>query len=135
MWLYSACVPKQLIFLFFLEPKSVIDYLQTLKSSDESLREQVWYLLLPFLFFLLEKHYLLCTISCMFSSCYQLEKAKRKEAAFIVKFAKREQEIADLKVRIFWWSYTWRAFGQISFLSSSSFGFIIFWWRNNLFKG
>ncbi|XP_059442446.1 FKBP12-interacting protein of 37 kDa [Corylus avellana] len=48
------------------EPKSVIDYLQTLKSSDESLREQ-------------------------------LEKAKRKEAAFIVTFAKREQEIAELK--------------------------------------
>ncbi|KAB1223447.1 Stromal 70 kDa heat shock-related protein, chloroplastic [Morella rubra] len=48
------------------EPKSVIDYLQTLKSSEESLREQ-------------------------------LEKAKKKEAAFIVTFAKREQEIAELK--------------------------------------
>lgn len=32
-------------------------------------------------------------------SNYQLEKAKRKEAAFIVTFAKREQEVAELKVR------------------------------------
>ncbi|XP_040987437.1 FKBP12-interacting protein of 37 kDa [Juglans microcarpa x Juglans regia] len=48
------------------EPKFVIDYLQTLKSSEESLREQ-------------------------------LEKAKKKEAAFIVTFAKREQEIAELR--------------------------------------
>uniref|UniRef100_A0A2N9J0S9 FKBP12-interacting protein of 37 kDa n=1 Tax=Fagus sylvatica TaxID=28930 RepID=A0A2N9J0S9_FAGSY len=48
------------------EPKFVIDYLQMLKSSEESLREQ-------------------------------LEKAKKKEAAFIVTFAKREQEIAELK--------------------------------------
>ncbi|KAL3018634.1 hypothetical protein AAZX31_05G038600 [Glycine max] len=47
-------------------PKSVINYLQALKSSEESLREQ-------------------------------LEKAKKKEAAFIVTFAKREQEIAELK--------------------------------------
>ncbi|RDY10569.1 FKBP12-interacting protein of 37 kDa [Mucuna pruriens] len=44
----------------------LINYLQTLKSSEESLREQ-------------------------------LEKAKKKEAAFIVTFAKREQEIAELK--------------------------------------
>ncbi|XP_042949474.1 FKBP12-interacting protein of 37 kDa-like isoform X2 [Carya illinoinensis] len=50
------------------EPKFVIDYLQTLKSSEESLREQ-------------------------------LEKAKKKEAAFIVTFAKREQEIAELRAR------------------------------------
>lgn len=49
-----------------LEPKLVVNYLQTLKSSEESLREQ-------------------------------LEKAKKKEAAFIVTFAKREQEIAELK--------------------------------------
>ncbi|GLT79469.1 hypothetical protein SLA2020_509570 [Shorea laevis] len=48
------------------EPKLVIDFLQTLKSSEESLKEQV-------------------------------EKAKKKEAAFIVTFAKREQEIAELK--------------------------------------
>ncbi|PON72240.1 Pre-mRNA-splicing regulator WTAP [Parasponia andersonii] len=48
------------------EPKQVINYLQTLKNSEESLREQ-------------------------------LEKAKKKEAAFIVTFAKREQEIAELK--------------------------------------
>ncbi|CAN0901187.1 FKBP12-interacting protein of 37 kDa [Linum grandiflorum] len=48
------------------EPKIVINYLQTLKSSEESLKEQ-------------------------------LEKAKKKEAAFIVTFAKREQEIAELK--------------------------------------
>lgn len=44
----------------------VVSYLQTLKSSEESLREQ-------------------------------LDKAKKKEAAFIVTFAKREQEIAELK--------------------------------------
>ncbi|KAG8638789.1 hypothetical protein MANES_14G062700v8 [Manihot esculenta] len=44
-----------------LEPKLVINYLQTLRSSEESLREQ------------------------------------KKEAAFIVTFAKREQEIAELK--------------------------------------
>ncbi|KAE9608524.1 hypothetical protein Lal_00020707 [Lupinus albus] len=48
------------------EPKILINYLQTLKSSEESLREQ-------------------------------LEKTKKKEAAFIVTFAKREQEIAELK--------------------------------------
>uniref|UniRef100_A0A2P2LTR4 FKBP12-interacting protein of 37 kDa n=2 Tax=Rhizophora mucronata TaxID=61149 RepID=A0A2P2LTR4_RHIMU len=48
------------------EPKLVISYLQTLRSSEESLKEQ-------------------------------LEKAKKKEAAFIVTFAKREQEIAELK--------------------------------------
>ncbi|KAL4270839.1 hypothetical protein AHAS_AhasUnG0050000 [Arachis hypogaea] len=44
----------------------LLDFLQTLKSSEESLREH-------------------------------LEKAKKKEAAFIVTFAKREQEIAELK--------------------------------------
>nr|XP_043635855.1 FKBP12-interacting protein of 37 kDa [Erigeron canadensis] len=49
-----------------VEPRVVINYLQNLKSSEESLREQ-------------------------------LEKTKRKEAAFIVTIAKREQEIADLK--------------------------------------
>ncbi|CAM8929660.1 unnamed protein product [Rhodiola kirilowii] len=48
------------------EPKYVLNYLQTLRSSEESLKEQ-------------------------------LEKAKKKEAAFIVTFAKREQEIAELK--------------------------------------
>ncbi|KAK9108150.1 hypothetical protein Syun_024161 [Stephania yunnanensis] len=48
------------------EPGSVVNYLQNLKSSEESLREQ-------------------------------LDKAKKKEAAFIVTFAKREQEIAELK--------------------------------------
>ncbi|XLU34461.1 hypothetical protein S245_070527, partial [Arachis hypogaea] len=48
------------------EPKMLLDFLQALKSSEESLREQ-------------------------------LEKAKKKEAAFIVTFAKREQEIAELK--------------------------------------
>ena len=37
----------------------------------------------------------------MFFSYNQLEKAKKKEAAFIVTFAKREQEIAELKVIIF----------------------------------
>ncbi|KAK7291613.1 hypothetical protein RIF29_06904 [Crotalaria pallida] len=47
-------------------PKLVNNYLQSLKSREESLREQ-------------------------------LEKAKKKEAAFIVTFAKREQEIAELK--------------------------------------
>lgn len=48
------------------EPKLVVSFLQSLRSSEESLREQ-------------------------------LEKAKKKEAAFIVTFAKREQEIAELK--------------------------------------
>lgn len=47
----------------------VVSYLQTLKSSEESLREQ-------------------------------LDKAKKKEAAFIVTFAKREQEIAELKCAV-----------------------------------
>ncbi|KAI3777619.1 hypothetical protein L1987_47419 [Smallanthus sonchifolius] len=49
-----------------VEPNVVISYLHSLKSSEESLGEQ-------------------------------LEKAKKKEAAFIVTIAKREQEIADLK--------------------------------------
>uniref|UniRef100_A0A0A9CJA8 FKBP12-interacting protein of 37 kDa n=1 Tax=Arundo donax TaxID=35708 RepID=A0A0A9CJA8_ARUDO len=48
------------------DPVSVVSYLNNLKSSEESLREQ-------------------------------LEKAKKREAAFIVTFAKREQEIAELK--------------------------------------
>ncbi|KAM3189422.1 hypothetical protein ACQJBY_067994 [Aegilops geniculata] len=48
------------------EPVSVVTYLNNLKSSEESLKEQ-------------------------------LEKAKKREAAFIVTFAKREQEIAELK--------------------------------------
>ncbi|KAL3642329.1 FKBP12-interacting protein of 37 kDa [Castilleja foliolosa] len=48
------------------EPKFVVNYLHTVRSSEESLREQ-------------------------------LDKAKKKEAAFIVTFAKREQEIAELK--------------------------------------
>ncbi|XP_062028077.1 FKBP12-interacting protein of 37 kDa [Rosa rugosa] len=48
------------------DPTLVINYLQTLKNSEESLKEQ-------------------------------LEKAKKKEAAFIVTFAKREQEVAELK--------------------------------------
>ncbi|XP_051136761.1 FKBP12-interacting protein of 37 kDa [Andrographis paniculata] len=48
------------------EPKLVLNYLNSLRSSEEALKEQ-------------------------------LEKAKKKEAAFIVTFAKREQEIAELK--------------------------------------
>lgn len=51
------------------EPKSVISYIQTIRSSEKSLKEQ-------------------------------LEKAKKKEAAFIVTFAKREQEVAELKAAI-----------------------------------
>uniref|UniRef100_A0A803NE90 Uncharacterized protein n=1 Tax=Chenopodium quinoa TaxID=63459 RepID=A0A803NE90_CHEQI len=48
------------------EPKLVVNYIRTLRSSNKSLKEQ-------------------------------LEKAKKKEAAFIVTFAKREQEVAELK--------------------------------------
>nr|AFK36903.1 unknown [Lotus japonicus] len=48
------------------EPKMLIKYLQELKSSEVSFKEE-------------------------------LEKAKKKESAFIVTFAKREQEIAELK--------------------------------------
>ncbi|RWR97291.1 FKBP12-interacting protein of isoform X2 [Cinnamomum micranthum f. kanehirae] len=51
------------------EASLVVNYLQNLKTSEESLRDQ-------------------------------LEKAKRKEAAFIVTFAKRDQEIADLKAAV-----------------------------------
>ncbi|KAK9747873.1 hypothetical protein RND81_02G020500 [Saponaria officinalis] len=51
------------------EPKMVVNYVQTLRSSEKSLKEQ-------------------------------LEKAKKKEAAFIVTFAKREQEVAELKAAI-----------------------------------
>ncbi|XP_056166264.1 FKBP12-interacting protein of 37 kDa-like isoform X3 [Syzygium oleosum] len=57
------------------EPKVIINYLQTLRSSEEALREQ-------------------------------LEKAKKKEAAFIVTFAKREQEIAELKVNLLSWLWS-----------------------------
>ncbi|KAI4303829.1 hypothetical protein MLD38_039418 [Melastoma candidum] len=56
------------IMILSLRPRFVINYIQTLKSLEESLRER-------------------------------LEKAKKKEAAFIVTFAKREQEIAELKAR------------------------------------
>ncbi|KAF5817297.1 putative WTAP/Mum2 family protein [Helianthus annuus] len=52
-----------------VESRVVVNYLQNLKSSEESIREQ-------------------------------LEKAKKKEAAFIVTIAKREQEIADLKAAV-----------------------------------
>ncbi|XP_021900840.1 FKBP12-interacting protein of 37 kDa isoform X2 [Carica papaya] len=48
------------------EPKLVINYIQMLKSSEKSLKEQ-------------------------------LEIAKRKEASCIVQYAKREQEMAELK--------------------------------------
>lgn len=48
------------------EPTLVVTYLQNLKSSEDSLKEQ-------------------------------LEKAKKREAAFIVTVAKRDKEIADLK--------------------------------------
>ncbi|KAL9252958.1 FKBP12-interacting protein of 37 kDa-like protein [Drosera capensis] len=48
------------------EPRTVVNYLQTLRSSEESLKDQ-------------------------------LEKAKKKEAAFVKTFAKRDQEIAELK--------------------------------------
>ncbi|KAL9243125.1 hypothetical protein vseg_017053 [Gypsophila vaccaria] len=51
------------------EPKMVVNYAHTLRSSEKSLKEQ-------------------------------LEKAKKKEAAFIVSFAKREQEVAELKAAI-----------------------------------
>ncbi|XP_042499865.1 FKBP12-interacting protein of 37 kDa-like, partial [Macadamia integrifolia] len=51
------------------EPGLVVNYLHTLKASEELLKEQ-------------------------------LEKAKKKEAAFIVTFAKREQEIAELKYAV-----------------------------------
>ncbi|XP_047333308.1 FKBP12-interacting protein of 37 kDa [Impatiens glandulifera] len=52
-----------------IEPKLVINYIQSLKASEESLKEQ-------------------------------LDKSKKKEAAFIVTFAKREQEIAELKYAV-----------------------------------
>ncbi|KAM7507735.1 hypothetical protein LguiA_018188 [Lonicera macranthoides] len=65
------------------EPKLMVSYLQTLKSSEESLREQ-------------------------------LEKAKKKEAAFIVTVAKQEQEISKLKValitRSYWTEVVWFIF-------------------------
>ena len=93
--LYS---PNNWFWIVFVEPKFVIDYLQMLKSSEESLREQVWRL---HFFCFMKSNYFLYRISSMFCSCYQLEKAKKKEAAFIVTFAKREQEIAELKVYIF----------------------------------
>ncbi|KAF8093726.1 hypothetical protein N665_0379s0018 [Sinapis alba] len=48
------------------EPRFLIDYIQNLKSSEKSLKEQ-------------------------------LEIAKRKEASYIVQYAKREQEMAELK--------------------------------------
>ncbi|CAH8356924.1 unnamed protein product [Eruca vesicaria subsp. sativa] len=48
------------------EPRFLIDYIQNIKSSERSLKEQ-------------------------------LEIAKRKEASYIVQYAKREQEMAELK--------------------------------------
>ncbi|MFS7910849.1 putative WTAP/Mum2 family protein [Helianthus anomalus] len=61
-----------------VESRVVVNYLQNLKSSEESIREQVWRKQVVFF----------------------LEKAKKKEAAFIVTIAKREQEIADLKAAV-----------------------------------
>lgn len=47
----------------------------------------------------------------VFIITFQLEKAKKKEAAFIVTVAKREQEISELKVRILL-MYGMRKLGQ-----------------------
>ena len=77
----------------------MINYLQALKSSEESLREQVQDLVFHFPAskqFNIRWSYFVDPI--LLSIGYQLEKAKKKEAAFIVTFAKREQEIAELKV-------------------------------------
>jgi hypothetical protein len=46
----------------------------------------------------------------------QLEKAKKREAAFIVTFAKREQEIAELKV----------SFGSVHFVDKCVDYFVVF---------
>ncbi|KAL3752349.1 hypothetical protein ACJRO7_013062 [Eucalyptus globulus] len=74
------------------EPKVIISYLQTLRSSEEALREQ-------------------------------LEKAKKKEAALIVTFAKREQEIAELKLgshlKLLQISSIWAAFDRHKIYPSS----------------
>lgn len=78
---------------FSTEPKLVVSYLHNLKSSDESLKEQV----------LIQNYWILQLLidpTDVIFIFYQLEKAKKKEAAFIVTFAKREQEIAELKVMI-----------------------------------
>ncbi|XP_010534228.1 PREDICTED: FKBP12-interacting protein of 37 kDa isoform X1 [Tarenaya hassleriana] len=59
-------VLKLCLLLLLPEPRFVIDYIQNLKSSEKSLKEQ-------------------------------LEIARRKEASCIVQYAKREQEMAELK--------------------------------------
>ncbi|KAM0913250.1 hypothetical protein ACQ4PT_012308 [Festuca glaucescens] len=65
-FLFLAMTEQIIYIIINTEPVSVVTYLSNLKSSEESLKEQ-------------------------------LEKAKKREAAFIVTFAKREQEIAELK--------------------------------------
>ncbi|XP_038982944.1 FKBP12-interacting protein of 37 kDa isoform X1 [Phoenix dactylifera] len=74
------------------EPGLVVTYLQNLKTSEESLKEQVCHMLLLKLPRCSSVYY----VFVLFIAS-QLEKAKKREAAFIVTFAKREQEIADLK--------------------------------------
>lgn len=77
----------------------LIKYLQELKSSEVSFKEEVKNLS----FLVLQNNSSsidqISLTFCHLSIGYQLEKAKKKESAFIVTFAKREQEIAELKVR------------------------------------
>lgn len=84
---------------FIVEPGLVVNYLQNLKTSEESLREQVSPFALSFFVICLSKNHNLPSFIYLLILC-QLEKAKKKEAAFIVTFAKRDQEVADLKVTL-----------------------------------
>jgi pre-mRNA-splicing regulator WTAP len=84
----------------------VVSYLSNLKSSEESLKEQVSTLFAPYVFRGKAGAIdLMCLLSVLHT---QLEKAKKREAAFIVTFAKREQEIAELKVPFGSLHYTMR---------------------------
>ena len=81
--------------MFLSEPRFLIDYIQNLKSSERSLKEQVWALSNVLFDVSRSKVFMFQTCSVFL---FQLEIAKRKEASCIVQYAKREQEMAELKV-------------------------------------
>jgi len=82
---------------FFPEPRFLIDYIQNLKSSEKSLKEQVCTWVITCVYISIWRSWFSNKVWLLFLS-FQLEIAKRKEASCIVQYAKREQEMAELKV-------------------------------------
>lgn len=83
--------------MFLSEPRFLIDYIQNLKSSERSLKEQVWHWSTKCFMYQYQGLEFVNTVWWLLFP-FQLEIAKRKEASCIVQYAKREQEMAELKV-------------------------------------